>query len=155
MPFVGLIVCSRALLGVAHYNEWYPEQQLARAIIASPTLLQIEWVRWTLLAILTVLLWAVVDYFVYQRKHAWLRARFRRRARTRSSIGRRILPTANTKNTSRAVRRGRSLSLWVATRLARISTRESAGRPILDEAIAKARAAWKWLKMSADHWRSE
>lgn len=71
VPLAGLI-CSRALLAVAHAFGWYPEQQLARLIMSSPTVLQVEWVQWVLIATATVLFWAVADYFVYQRKHAWL-----------------------------------------------------------------------------------
>jgi hypothetical protein len=59
--------CSQTALAIAHANDWYPEQQLARLVMASPTILQVEWVRWALLAVLTLLLWGVADYFFYRR----------------------------------------------------------------------------------------
>ena len=63
-----VLVCSQAALAVAHAFGWYPDQQLAALLLASPTALQIEWVQWSLLAVLTVGLWLTIDYFVYQRE---------------------------------------------------------------------------------------
>jgi hypothetical protein len=65
-PFAGLVL-SKAALEVAHAKGWYPEQQLASIIIASPQVLQIEWFRWCLLAALTIIFWTVADYFFYRR----------------------------------------------------------------------------------------
>jgi hypothetical protein len=66
LGFVSLI-CSHAAFIIAHTFGWYPDQQLANLILASPGLLQIEAVRWTLTAVLAVLLWGAADYFLYRR----------------------------------------------------------------------------------------
>jgi hypothetical protein len=66
LGFVSLI-CSHAAFMVAHAAGWYPDQQLARLLIASPGLLQIDAVRWALTAVLALLVWAAADYFLYRR----------------------------------------------------------------------------------------
>lgn len=66
LPLVGLI-CSHALLEVAHAFDWYPEKQLAAILIASPTIFQIEAVKWSLIAVLTALVWASAERFFYRR----------------------------------------------------------------------------------------
>jgi hypothetical protein len=61
------LVCSHAAFIVAHANGWFPDEQAARLLMASPDILQIEAVRWVLTAVLTVVVWALVDYFLYRR----------------------------------------------------------------------------------------
>src|SRR4051812_20717445 len=61
------LVCSHAAFIVAHAAGWFPDQQLAKLLLASPDILQIEAVRWTLTAALSLLLWAAGDYFFYRR----------------------------------------------------------------------------------------
>ncbi|MGB9367148.1 MAG: hypothetical protein WCE79_14165 [Xanthobacteraceae bacterium] len=66
VPLAGLLV-SRTALAVAHSFEWYPEEQLARLVVTSPTLFQIEAVWWGLWAVLTLALWGLADRFIYRR----------------------------------------------------------------------------------------
>ena len=66
VPFCGLVV-SRALLEVAHAAGWHPENQLANLMLKSPTLVEIKWVRWVLLALGTLFVWAIADYLLYRR----------------------------------------------------------------------------------------
>jgi hypothetical protein len=87
LGFTSLVV-SRALLELAHFFDWYPERDLARVLMASPTLLQIEWIQWGLLAILTVLLWGAADYVFYRRNVPARRARRPRRSDVISSHAR-------------------------------------------------------------------
>ena len=68
-PLFGLLF-SRAVLEVAHAYDWYPEKQLAELLLGTPSLLQISWVRYGLLALVTLVLWAIADYFVYRRSGA-------------------------------------------------------------------------------------
>jgi hypothetical protein len=63
---VVVIVISHALVIVAHALNWYPEEQLARLLLASTNVLYVEWVRWTLTAFLALGLWLVAD-FIYRR----------------------------------------------------------------------------------------
>ena len=67
-----VLVCSRAALEVVHSLGWYPERQLASLILAAPSALQIEMVMWSILAVVTVALWLLIDYFVYGRDYAAL-----------------------------------------------------------------------------------
>jgi hypothetical protein len=69
LGFVSLVV-SHALLIVAHALNWYPENQIAKLLLSSPSAWNIEWVRWVLIAATTVLLWATAD-FLYRRREAW------------------------------------------------------------------------------------
>jgi hypothetical protein len=66
---LGLVsfVCVHALIIVAHTLGWYPEAQLAKLLIVAPDLFRIEQVRWSLIAVLSVLVWAAADYFFYRR----------------------------------------------------------------------------------------
>jgi hypothetical protein len=64
---IASIVVSHAFLIAAHDSGWYPDQQLARLIVASPELLQVDWFRWGLTAILAIAIWGVADYFLYRR----------------------------------------------------------------------------------------
>jgi hypothetical protein len=41
---VFIIVASRALVSVAHAFDWYPEEQLARLLLASTNVFYVEWV---------------------------------------------------------------------------------------------------------------
>jgi hypothetical protein len=61
------LVCSHAAFFVAHASGWFPDQQVARLLMASPGILQIETIRWVLTAVLAVMVWALVDYFLYRR----------------------------------------------------------------------------------------
>ena len=62
------LVCSRALLAVAHSFGWFPEQQLAKLVLNSPTIIQTEWLAWTMLTALALIIWLVLDYLVYKRE---------------------------------------------------------------------------------------
>jgi len=62
-----LLICTHAAFLVAHAAGWFPDQQLAGLLIASPNILQIEAVRWTLTAIFALLIWSAADYFLYRR----------------------------------------------------------------------------------------
>jgi hypothetical protein len=53
LPIAGLL-CSQTALAIAQAKDWYPEQQLARLLMASPEVFQTEWVRYGLLAVLTL-----------------------------------------------------------------------------------------------------
>ena len=66
LGFVGL-VASHAMFLAAHAFGWYPDEQLARLIEASPDALHVEWVRWILTAIVAALLWAIGYYFLFWR----------------------------------------------------------------------------------------
>jgi hypothetical protein len=66
VPICGMFV-SQTALAVAHYNNWYPEQWTARFLMESPTLLQVEWVRWCLFTIFSLLVWAIADFWAYRR----------------------------------------------------------------------------------------
>jgi hypothetical protein len=74
LPAAGLLF-ARTALEIAHANDWYPERQLANLLMASPSLIQIEWVWWGLLAILTALLWGGADYLFYRRTNVAGRGR--------------------------------------------------------------------------------
>jgi hypothetical protein len=67
VPLAGLL-CSHTALAIAHANDWYPEKQLAEWLMASPTLLQIEWVQWGLLAVATLVFWVAAEYLFYRRQ---------------------------------------------------------------------------------------
>src|SRR5258706_1893058 len=64
---IASVIVSHAALIAAHDSGWYPDQKLARLIVASPELLQVDWFRWGLTATLAVLVWGVADYFLYRR----------------------------------------------------------------------------------------
>ncbi|CAN5168518.1 hypothetical protein BH09MYX1_BH09MYX1_67400 [soil metagenome] len=66
LPMVSLVT-SHAALKIAHAGGWYPEDQLAKLLLASPSFLQIDAVRWTLIALAAISVWAVADYFLYRR----------------------------------------------------------------------------------------
>lgn len=61
------LVCSHAAFLVAHASGWFPDDQLARLLMASPGILQIEVAQWVLTAVLAITFWAVADYFLYRR----------------------------------------------------------------------------------------
>jgi hypothetical protein len=67
VPLTGLVV-SRAVLAVANAYGWHPELQLARLLLASPELLQTEWIRWAIVALFALLLWGICDYAFYRRR---------------------------------------------------------------------------------------
>jgi hypothetical protein len=66
LGFVSL-VCSHAAFIVAHACGWFPDQQVARLLMTSPEILQIDSVRWVLTALLAIVVWALVDHFMYRR----------------------------------------------------------------------------------------
>jgi hypothetical protein len=66
LPLAGLVF-SRALLVVADAYGWHPELQLAKLLLASPDLLQIEWIRSAIVALFALLLWGICDYVFYRR----------------------------------------------------------------------------------------
>jgi hypothetical protein len=60
---VVILILSHALLSVFHALNWYPEEQLAKLLLASTNIWYVEWVRWALTAILALALWLVADFF--------------------------------------------------------------------------------------------
>jgi hypothetical protein len=64
---IASVVISHAALIAAHDSGWYPDQELARFIVASPELLHVDWFRWGLTALLAVLIFGLADYFLYRR----------------------------------------------------------------------------------------
>jgi hypothetical protein len=62
--FVG----THAALIVAHDLDWYPDQQLARLVMASPGMLQVDWFRWGFVAVIAIIAWGVADYFLYRKR---------------------------------------------------------------------------------------
>ena len=66
VPCCGLLI-SQTALAILHSNNWYPEQALARLLMESPTLFQVEWVRLAIITIASLLLWAAADHFLYRR----------------------------------------------------------------------------------------
>lgn len=61
------LIIGRACLAVFHAYGWYPEQQLARLLLATPGVLESELILWGLAAVIGATLWAVADYFFYRR----------------------------------------------------------------------------------------
>ena len=86
--FLGFVVlvASHAMFLAAHAFGWYPDEQLARLIEASPDALHVEWVRWILTAIVAALLWAIGYYFLFWRtmlsKPLWVDSQAKFRAST-------------------------------------------------------------------------
>ena len=62
-----ILICSHALLIFFHVLNWFPEEQLARWLLASTNVWYVEWVRWALTAILALVLWLAADFF-YKRR---------------------------------------------------------------------------------------
>ena len=60
------LVCSRALLEVAHAAGWNPETQLAKLFLASPMLLDVLWIRWLVLALCAIALWLAIEGLIYR-----------------------------------------------------------------------------------------
>ncbi|UWU89106.1 hypothetical protein [Bradyrhizobium sp. CB1015] len=64
---IASIIVSHAFLIAVHDVGWFPDQQLAKALMASPELLQVDWFRWAMTAALAIAIWGVADYFLYRR----------------------------------------------------------------------------------------
>jgi hypothetical protein len=67
LGFAALVV-SHALFEIAHFFGWYPERQLVALVMTPPSAAAIQTVSWILFALLTIGLWAIVDYFFYRRQ---------------------------------------------------------------------------------------
>src|SRR5262245_32007168 len=74
-----VLICSRAVLAVAHALGWYPEIQLANLILAAPTAIQTEVVMWGMLAFLVFVAWLLTDAYAYRRdlRRSWRKIRLR------------------------------------------------------------------------------
>ena len=66
LGFVAL-VASHAILLVCHNLDWYPEEQLARMIMGSPTALENDLVQIALTFLLAIIPWWTLHHFFYRR----------------------------------------------------------------------------------------
>jgi len=62
-----VLIVTHAMFLAIHGLGWYPDEQLAKLILASPTYWHVEWVRGCLTAVFATLLWLAAYYYFFLR----------------------------------------------------------------------------------------